>query len=65
MKKKKLELYRDFLLLIKYYKENENKSIMSREDAIKYLDSQTNDKFNIFEPKRKSNEKVKVLTLFK
>lgn len=65
MKKKRLELYRDYLLLIKYYKENNN--IMSREDISNYLDNQTNDRFDLYVTKRNKNEKakVKVLSLFR
>ena len=65
MKKKKLELYRDFLLLIRYYKENQNNYIMSKEDINKYLDNLTNDKFDLYQAKRNTNNKVKVLSLFK
>lgn len=65
MKKKKLELYRDFLLLIRYYKENQNNYIMSKEDINKYLDNLTNDKFDLYQAKRNTNYKVKVLSLFK
>lgn len=65
MKKKRLELYRDYLLLIKYYKENNN--VMSREDISNYLDNQTNDRFDLYVTKRNKNEKakVKVLSLFR
>ena len=65
MKKKRLELYRDYLLLIKYYKENNN--IMSREDISNYLDNQTNDRFDLYVTKRNKEEKakVKVLSLFR
>ena len=65
MKKKKLELYRDFLLLIRYYKENQNNYIMSKEDINKYLDNLTNDKFDLYQAKRNTKNKVKVLSLFK
>ena len=50
MKKKRLELYRDYLLLIKYYKENYN--VMSREEVSNYLDNQTNDRFDLYVTKR-------------
>ncbi len=65
MKKKRLELYRDYLLLIKYYKENYN--VMSREEVSNYLDNQTNDRFDLYVTKRNKNEKakVKVLSLFR
>ena len=65
MKKKRLELYRDYLLLIKYYKENNN--VMSREEVSNYLDNQTNDRFDLYVTNRNENEKakVKVLSLFR
>ena len=63
MKRKKLELYRDFLLLIKYYKENQNR--INREAVIWYLDKLTNDKFDLYQSKRNVKNKVKVLSLFK
>lgn len=67
MKKKKLELYRDFLLLINYYKEKQNEYTMSREDVIKYLDNQTNQKFNIYESDNNAKivQKLKVLSLYR
>lgn len=62
MKKNKLELYRDFLLLINYYKENQNYSMMRKEIVIKKLDGETNDKFDLYKPNIRN--KTKVLSLF-
>lgn len=58
-KKEQLEFYRDVLEFAKWIQIKQR-----REAAIKYLDEQTNERFDIYRDKSKRNKaKVKVLTL--